>query len=58
MDFLREITGFGGEHAESVIGVSKSLGGVREFAELTLKVYLRMESKTSGVPKENQCFRW
>ena len=41
--FLKKIKVFGGEHAESVIGVSSSLEGFRGFAELILKVYLSME---------------
>ena len=48
MDFLRKLNVFGGEHAESAIGVSNSLEGFREFAELILKVYLSMETKISG----------
>ena len=38
MDFLRKIKVFEGEHAESVMGVSNSLEGFREVAELILKV--------------------
>ena len=56
MDFLRKIKVFGGEQAESVIGVSNSLEGFREIAELTLKVSLSMETKIDGFSKENQCF--
>ena len=33
---------FGGENAESAIGVSNSLEAFREFAELILNVYLGM----------------
>ena len=58
MDFLRKINVFGGEQAESVIGVSNSLEGFREIAELTLKVSPSMETKIDGFPKENQCVRW
>ena len=50
MDFLKKINVFGGEHAESAIGVLKSLEGFREFAELILKVYLSMEAKIGGFP--------
>ena len=50
MDFLRKINVFGGEQAESVIGVSNSLEAFREFAELILKVYLSMETKIGGFP--------
>ena len=46
-----------GEHAESAIGVSNSLKGFRGFAEFMLKVYLSMDSKIAGFPKENQAFR-
>ena len=51
MDFLRKIKVFGSEHAESVIGVSNSLEGFRETAELILKVYLSMEGKMYGFLK-------
>ena len=50
MDFLRKIKLFDGEHAESAIGVSNSLEGFREVAELILKVYLSMETKIGGFP--------
>ena len=50
MDFLEKINVSGGEHTESAIGVSNSLEGFREFAELILKVYLSMETKISGFP--------
>ena len=50
MDFLRKIKVFGGEQAESVIGVSNSLEGFREIAELTLKVSPSMETKIGGFP--------
>ena len=58
MDFHRKINVFGGEHAESAIRVLNSLEGFREFAELILKVYLSMEIKIAGFPKENQCIWW
>ena len=45
MDFLRKIKVFGGEHAESAIGVSNSLEAFRELVELILRVYLSMENK-------------
>ena len=48
MDFYRKINVFGSEHAERAIGVSNSLEGFREFAELTLKVFLSMEAKIDG----------
>ena len=41
---------FDGEHAESEIGVSNSLGAFRGRAELTLKVYLSMDTKIGGFP--------
>ena len=50
MVFLRKINVFGGEHAESAIGVSNSLEGFRDIAELILKVYLSMETKIGGFP--------
>ena len=50
MVFQPKIIVFGGEQAESWIGDSNSLEAFREVAELTLKVYLRMDSKTTGVP--------
>ena len=50
MDFLTKIKVFGGEQAESVIGVSNSLEGFRELAELTLKIFLSMETKVNGFP--------
>ena len=40
-----EISVFGGEHAERVIGVSNSREYFRELAELILKVYLSTETK-------------
>ena len=57
MDFLKKIMLFGREHVESAIGVSNSLQGFRETAELILKVYLSMETKIDGFPIENQCIR-
>ena len=45
MDFLRQIKVFGGEHPESEIGLSNSLEGFREFAELIVEVYLSMKTK-------------
>ena len=45
MDFLTKIHVFGGEQAESVIGVSNSLEAFREFAEFTLEVSPSMETK-------------
>ena len=53
---MRKIHIFCGKQAESVIGVSNSLEAFREFAELMLKVYLRVESKIAGFPKENLVF--
>ena len=50
MDFIRKINVFGGEHAESAIGISNSLEAFREFAELILNVYLSMETKIGGFP--------
>ena len=50
MVFLKKINVFGGEHVESAIGVSNSLEGFREVAELILKVYLSMETKIGGFP--------
>ena len=50
MVFLKKINLFGGEHFESGIGVSNSLEGFREVAELILKVYLSMEPKIGGFP--------
>ena len=58
MDFFRKINLFDGEHAESAIGVSNSLEGFREFAELSLTVYLRMESKINCFLRGNLGFRW
>ena len=49
---------FGGEHAESEIEVSNSLEAFRELAQLILKVYLSMENKIGGFPKDNRGFRW
>ena len=57
MDFFRKINAFGGEQAESVIGVSNSLEAFRGFAELTLRVSPSMGSKMYGFPKENISFR-
>ena len=45
---------FGGEHVESVIGVSNAREYFRELAELILKVYLSMETKIRGFPYGNQ----
>ena len=56
MDFLTKINVFGGEHAESVIGVSDSREYFRELAELILKVYLSMETKIGGFPLEINVF--
>ena len=50
MVFLWKIKLFDSEHAESAIGVSNSLEGFRELAELILKVYLSMETKIDGFP--------
>ena len=50
MNVLKKIKVFGGGHAESAIGVSNSLEGFREFAELIRKVYLNMETKISRFP--------
>ena len=57
MVVLRKMNVFGGEQAESVIGVLNSLEGFREVTEFTLKVYLRMESKIHVCLSENQCVR-
>ena len=50
MVFFTKIKLFDSEHAESAIGVSNSLEGFREVAELILKAYLRLESKIGGFP--------
>ena len=50
MDFIWKIKVFGGEQTESVIGVSNSLEGFRDFAELILKVSPSMETKIYGFP--------
>ena len=50
MDFLKKIKVFGSEHAESAIGVSNSLEGFCEAAELILKVYLSMQTKMRRFP--------
>ena len=50
MDFLRKIKAFSGKHVESEIGISNSLEAFRGRAELTLKVYLSMDTKISGFP--------
>ena len=57
MDFGGKINIFDAEHAESAIEVSNSLEAIRGFAELTLKVPLRMGAQIIGFPMENQCFR-
>ena len=48
MEFLLENQVFDGEHAGSVVGVSKSLEAFRGLAELILEVYLSMETKIGG----------
>ena len=58
MDFLWKNRIFGTEHAESAIGVSNSLEGFREFAELILKVYLSMETNMGRFPSENPRIWW
>ena len=50
MNFLRKSKAFSGANAESEIGVSNSLDGFRELAELTLKVSPSMETKMIRFP--------
>ena len=57
MVFFRKIHLLDSEHAESAIGVSNSLEGFREVAELILEVYLSMETKIGGFPRENHGIR-
>lgn len=45
MNYFLKIKIVSGEHAESAIKVSNCLEAFREFAELTVKVYLSMREK-------------